>query len=208
MKVTYRITLALFVLAFSWSYSFSQTIFETASTDENFLAETWWVKPFDPGYTFTLFNLNTAEYNYDLEESLLMSYSVVSFNAFKGFGPAIGKRILPGELAALGGLQYTFYREELFVTANLTSELKEDPDFELFAIVQYRPKFGEKINGFFQGQFSSNFNSDVHLFSFQQLRLGADLGLVQTGVALNLFQSGPEWDDDLQPGLFLRLEFQ
>ena len=208
MKVIYSIALAWLIVVFFTSYSFGQTVFEAASTDENFFVETWWVKPFDPEYKWTLFNLNTAEYNYDLEESILMSYSVVSYDAFKGFGPAVGTRALSDRLVALGGLQYNLYNEKFFVTANFTSEFKGNPDFELFSIIQYRPEFSENIKGFFQGQLSFNFNADAHLLSFQQLRLGTDFGLIQTGVALNQLQSGEDWEYDFQPGLFLRLEFR
>lgn len=208
MKVFYSILLACFIIIFFKSYSFGQTVIEAASTDENFFLEMWWVKSFDPEYKLTLFNLNTAEYNYDLEESILMSYSVVSYDAFKGFGPAVGTRVLSDRLVALGGLQYNLYNEKFFVTANFTSEFKGNPDFELFSIIQYRPKFGKKIKGFLQGQLSLNFNADMHLLSFQQLRLGTDFGLIQTGLALNQLQSGADWEYDFQPGLFLRLEFQ
>ncbi|MFV1885087.1 MAG: hypothetical protein ACMZ7B_11410 [Balneola sp.] len=207
MKTLLQLSLTLIILITTRTVSVGQTVFETASTDDNFLIESWWVKPLDPEYKFTLFNLNTAEYNYELEEAILMSYSIISYNAFKGFGPALGTRILPNKLVALGGIQYTFYREKFFVTANFTSEIKDKPDFEFFSIIQYRPKITNKLKGFFQGQFSFNFNSDIHLLSFQQLRLGADLGLAQTGLAVNQFQFGSNWDYDFQPGLFLRFEF-
>jgi len=208
MKAFTRLLLTVIILLVVRTVLVGQTVFETTSTNDNFLMESWWVKPFDSAYKFSLFNLNTAEYNYESEESLLMSYSIVSYNAFKGFGPALGTRILSNKLVSLGGIQYTFYTEKFFVTANFTSEIIDNPDFELYSIVQYRPQITEKLKGFFQGQLSFNFNSDVHLLSFQQLRLGADLGLVQTGLAANLFQLGSDWDQDFQPGLFVRFEFQ
>ncbi|WKN41499.1 hypothetical protein [Tunicatimonas pelagia] len=187
---------------------YGQTVLETAATDENLIVETWWIKPFDDEYKLSLFSLNTAEYNYDSEESIFMSYSLLNYNLFKNWGPAVGTRLLPDRAVALSGVQYSFYREEFFVTANVTSEIKRSPDFEVFSIVQYRPRFSEKVKGFFQGQFSFNFNAETHLFSFQQFRLGGDFGLIQTGIALNNFQFENDWEYDFQPGLFFRLEFQ
>ena len=186
----------------------AQTVLESTVTDETFIMETWWTKPIDKEYKFVLFNLNTAEYNFDLKEATFMSYSILNIDLFKGFGPVAGIRVLKDRVVGLGGLQYTYFREKLFITANFTSELKNNPDFEFFSLLQYRPQITEKIKGFIQGQFSLNFNSQNHIFSFQQLRLGADLGLIQTGFALNQFQFGQDWHYDIQPGFFLRLVFQ
>lgn len=186
----------------------AQTVVETAVTDDNLIFETWLAKPFDKAYKFVLFNLNTAEYNFHTEETNFMSYTIVSYDWKKGFGPALGTRLLKDRAVGLGGVQYTFHSEKFFITANFTSEIKSNPDFELFSIVQYRPNLSEKIKGVFQGQFSFNINTEEHLFSFQQLRLGTDLEPVQAGFGLNQFQFGPDWEYDIQPGLFFRLEFK
>ena len=186
----------------------AQEVIETSVGEEFFHVETWITKPLDKDYKLTLFNLNTAEHNLERDQTAFMSYTIVSYDLFKGFGPTLGTRILKDRVVALGGPQYTYYRESFFVTANFTSEFKSDPDFEFFSIIQGRPKITSKLNGFLQGQFSFNFNPDGHLISFQQLRLGADFGLVQSGLAINQFQAGSEWAYDIQAGLFLRFEFQ
>ncbi len=208
MNTLFKLSITGILLLTKCTISIAQNVFETASTKDNFLIESWWVKPFDLEYKFTIFNLSAAEYNYESGQVGFMSYSILNYNVIKGFGPAIGTRLLPDKLVPLGGLQYSFYREKFFLTANFTSEFKAQPDFELFSIIQYRPPITEKLKGFFQGQFSFNFNPDGHLISFQQLRLGADFGLVQSGLAINQFQAGSEWAYDIQAGLFLRFEFQ
>lgn len=208
MKTSYPGLLTFIILMLPDLQSQAQTIVETAVTDDNLFFEAWLAKPIDKDYKFVLFNLNTAEYNFDSEETIFMSYTIVSYDWIKGFGPALGTRLLKDRAVGLGGVQYTFYSEKFFITTNFTSEIKSNPDFELFSIVQYRPKLSEKVKGFFQGQFSFNFNAEEHLFSFQQFRLGTDSGLVQAGFALNQFQFGPDWDYDIQPGLFFRLEFK
>ena len=186
----------------------AQNVIEAYLGEDFFNLETWLTKSFDKEYRISLFNLNTAEHNFDAEETTFMSYSIVSYNWLKGFGPAVGTRLLKDRWVALGGPQYTYYTEKFFVTANFTSEFKSNPDFEFFSIIQFRPQITQKIDGFLQGQFSFNFNSEEHLLSFQYVRLGADLGTVQAGLAFNQFQFGSDWEYDLQPGLFLRLEFQ
>ena len=197
----------LFPIVFSFQLQ-AQTVLESTATNETFIMETWWTKPIDKEYKFVLFNLNTAEYKFDLEEATFMSYSILNVDLFKGFGPVAGTRVLKDRVVGLGGIQYTYFREKVFITANFTSELKKNPDFEFFSLAQYRPEITEKTKGFIQGQFSFNFNSQAHIFSFQQLRLGVDLGLIQTGFALNQFQFERDWLYNIQPGLFLRLEFK
>ena len=207
MKWTTIIVFILLLVVTSFQIK-AQTVLESTVTDETFIMETWWTKSIDKEYKFVLFNLNTAEYNFNLKEATFMSYSILNIDLFKGFGPVVGTRVLKDRVVGLGGFQYTHFREGIFITANFTSELRGNPDFELFSLIQYRPQITEKIKGFTQGQISFNFNSQSHIFSFQQLRLGVDLGLIQTGFALNQFQFGQDWLYNIQPGFFLRLEFK
>ncbi len=203
----YPLFIVFFLLTFARK-SRAQDVIELSAGDEFFNVETWITKPLDKDYRYTIFSLNTAEHNREPDQTLFMSYTILSYNWWKGFGPTVGTRLLSDRFVALGGPQYTYYRERFFVTANFTSEFRSNPDFEFFSIVQGRPKITQKLEGFLQGQFSFNFNSDQHLLSFQYVRIGADLGMVQTGVAFNQFQFGDSWEYDLQPGVFLRLEFK
>lgn len=186
----------------------AQDVIEASAGEKFFNIETWITKPLDKEYRYTIFSLNTAEHDRELDQTLFMSYTILSYNWWKGVGPTVGTRLLSNRVVALGGPQYTFYRERFFATANFTSEFRSNPDFEFFSIIQGRPKLSEKVNGFLQGQFSFNFNSDEHLLSFQYVRVGADLGVVQTGFALNQFQFGENWDYEIRPGIFLRLAFK
>jgi len=197
------------ILLFLTSYQAkAQTVLESTLTDKQFIFETWWTKPLDSAYKFVLFNLNTAEYRFDTDQTIFLSYSILSYDLWKGLGPAIGSRIVQDKVVGLGGVQYTYYRKKGFITANFTSELKDNPDFELFSIVQYRPRLSEKLNAFLQGQFSFNFNADEHIFSFQQFRFGVDVGTMQTGLAINHLQFGSEWEYEFQLGGFFRLNFE
>ena len=186
----------------------AQDVVEASIGSEFFNVETWITKPLVKDYKLSIFSLNTAERNLDLDETNFMSYTIVSYDLFKGFGPTLGTRILKDRVVALGGPQYTFYSERFLFTANFTSEFKSNPDFEFFSIIQGRPEVSKKLDGFLQGQFSFNFNNDQHLLSFQYVRIGADFGMIQTGLAFNQFQFGDDLDYDFQPGLFLRLEFK
>ncbi|MEL7119750.1 MAG: hypothetical protein AAFO07_09925 [Bacteroidota bacterium] len=186
----------------------TQTVLESSLTDDRFTVETWWTKPIDKQYKFVLFNLNTAEYLFDLDQSQFMSYSVLNIDVWKGLGPVIGTRILQDKVAGLVGIQYTFFSQTVFITTNFTTETKSNPDFEFYTLAQYRPKLSRLLNGFIQTQLSFNFNANQHLFSFQQIRLGPDFKTYQFGLAINQFQLGSNWENEVHPGIFFRLEFQ
>ena len=131
MKWTTIIVFILLLVVTSFQIK-AQTVLESTVTDETFIMETWWTKSIDKEYKFVLFNLNTAEYNFNLKEATFMSYSILNIDLFKGFGPVVGTRVLKDRVVGLGGFQYTHFREGIFITANFTSELRGNPDFELF----------------------------------------------------------------------------
>jgi len=92
----------------------------------------------------------------------------------------------------------------LYTTVN--TELKDNPNFELYVLAQYRPQITEKFKAFSQLQVSMNFNEDDHVYSLYRLRLGADLGKIQTGIGLEQTMTGPNWDYKATPGIFIRME--
>ena len=198
--------LALSLILGSSLQGFSQFVVEPFVGDDNIVIESWFFKTIDEKGKFNVFNLNEAIYDFDTETTSFLSYAVFGYDLKKGFGPALGWRFTEPDGAALGGVQYAYYQENFFITANLTSEFRKNPNIELYSIIQYRKKINDKLAAFSQLQFSTIFRDESHNFSFQRLRLGVDFGKFQTGLGLNQTQFGRNFDYSADPGIFLRME--
>lgn len=185
----------------------AQTTLETFAGTDEMIIEAWFFKPLTEDYKFTIFSLNDAVINYDTEESEFVSYTVLGYDAWKGFGPVVGGRIFDSRASALAGIQWNKAGERFLITTNFTTELRDSPFYELYLLAQYRFPFNEKLSFFSQFQNSTNFDGDGHLFSFQRLRAGLSLKKFQFGLGLNVYQFGDDWDLESDPGLFVRLEF-
>lgn len=186
----------------------AQTIVEPSVTEEDLLVESWWIKPLDQKYKWAFFNLTEAKYNYDSEQTSFLNYSVVGYNLYKGIGPAVGTRFLANEASALAGVQYYFQNPKVLIYTIFTSDIKSDPILELYTLWQYRPEINDKLKFFSQLSTTTNYRNGDHEFGFQRVRAGLDWGLFQAGLALNMTQIGSDWDNDVAPGIFVRLEFQ
>ena len=184
----------------------AQFILEPFVGNDDFILESWYYNSINESKSLSIFSLNEARHNFETESNSFLSYGVLGYDWKKGFGPIIGWRISPYSAAALAGFQYGIYRENFFIILNLNSELKKDPNLEMYSIIQYRKPITEKFKAFSQLQISKNFTVDNHSFSLYRFRLGADLGKIQTGIGLEQTMSGKNWSYDIQPGFFVRLE--
>ena len=197
------------ILLFLFQRINAQNNIEVLSTPEAIEVEASTFKPLDDAYKFTIFSLNQADYDYKSKKTSFMTYSILSYDLYKGFGPTVGARFLRNEFVdkavLLGGLQYTKYFENFFIASVFTAEFTKKPDFEFFITTQYNPKITEKFTGYFEFQSSFNFNNEAHLFSFQKFRIGVDLKKFQTGISLDNYQFGEGWEYDFQPGMFVQL---
>ena len=204
-RLTKSILLSVLGLVIS-QQSFSQYVLEPFVSDDNMILESWYYNTITESKRLSLFNLNEVNYNYDTESSSLLSYGVLGYDLAKGFGPIVGWRLSALSSATLAGVQYGLYRENFFAFFYLNSELKNNPNFEFYTITQYRPQITDRFKGFGQLQISKNFNEDMHTYSLYRLRLGADLGKIQTGVGVDQTFAGGDWESNIAPGVFLRLE--
>ncbi|WP_422083656.1 hypothetical protein [Ulvibacterium sp.] len=187
--------------------STAQTTIETFAGTDELIIEAWFFKPLSRDYKFTIFSLNDAVIEYDTEEAEFVSYTIIGYDVWKGFGPVSGGRVFDGRASALAGIQWANTGERFLITTNITTEIRDAPFYEWYLLAQYRFPLNEKLNFFGQLQNSTNFNSDSHLFTFQRLRVGAGLKKFQFGLGLNTYQFGNGWDFEIDPGVFLRLEF-
>lgn len=201
----YYLFIILF-LAFAKA-SFAQTTLEAFTTPDNLTLEGWFFKPLTEDYKLTLFSLNEAILAYDTEETTFVSYNVIGYDVWKGFGPVIGARILEGRGSALAGIQWAKASKKFLITANLTTEIRDNPFYELYFLAQYKFPINDKIGFFSQLQNSTNFTDNGHDFSFQRLRAGISWKTYQVGAGLNTFQYGEDFDFEIDPGIFIRVEF-
>ncbi|PRX54602.1 hypothetical protein [Flagellimonas meridianipacifica] len=199
--------LGLFVFIAFTQKSFSQTTIESFFATEEMVVETWFFRPLTEDYKLSIFSLNDAVIDYETEDASLVSYTVLGYDLWKGFGPVVGGRFFDGRASTLAGVQWAKAGEQFLITTNFTTELRNDPLYEFFLLAQYRFPLNEKLGFFSQFQNSTNFNSQVHEFSFQRLRIGLSWKKYQFGLGTNTYQYGENWDFEIEPGLFIRLEF-
>ncbi|MBP2831094.1 hypothetical protein J8281_02740 [Aquimarina sp. U1-2] len=200
--------IGFFCLFFAFAKAnYAQTTLEAFTTADNLTLEGWFFKPLNEDYKLTLFSLNEAIVEYNTEETTFVSYNVIGHNVWKGFGPVVGARILEGRGSALAGIQWAKASEKFLITTNFTTEVRDNPFYELYILAQYKFPIDEKISFFSQLQNSTNFNNDRHDFSFQRLRVGISWKKYQVGAGLNTFQFGDDWDFEIDPGIFVRVEF-
>ena len=204
----YAIKLLIFgiIWLFNTQKSHAQFVVEPFVSADEFILESWYFNTIDKHKRVSIFNLNEAKYNFDSEQSALLSYGLVGYDLFKGFGPVAGWRINQYAAAALAGIQYGFYRKSFLAFTTVNVELKDNPNYEFYALLQFRPQLTEKLKGFSQFQISKNFNSEDHTFSLYRLRLGLDLGQFQTGLGIEQTLAGSDWDHTIAPGIFFRME--
>ncbi|BFP43153.1 hypothetical protein FGF1_39980 [Flavobacteriaceae bacterium GF1] len=185
----------------------AQTTIETFSNTDGMIIEAWFFKPLTEDYKFTIFSLNDAVIDYDTEVTEFVSYTVLGYDAWKGFGPVLGGRVFDGRASALAGIQWNKAGEGFLITTNITTEVRDAPLYEWYLLAQYRFPLNQKLGFFGQFQNSTNFDGDGHLFSFQRLRVGLSVKTFQFGLGLTTYQFGNDGDFEADPGIFVRLEF-
>ncbi|MGD1840987.1 MAG: hypothetical protein ACFB0B_08845 [Thermonemataceae bacterium] len=201
---------SLFLFGILWlltQMGYSQTTLETFAATEEMVVESWFFKPLTDDYKFSIFSLNDVVVDYETEGSEFVSYTILGYDVWKGFGPVVGGRIFDGRASALAGIQWVKAGEQLLISTNITTELRDNPFYEFYLLAQYRFPISKKLNFFSQFQNSTNFNNDAHSLSFQRTRVGLSLQKLQFGLGINTYQFGEEGDFESDPGLFVRLEF-
>lgn len=200
------VVLLSFAFLFTTKSTYAQFVVEPFVSDDAFILESWYFNTIDKSKRFSIFSLNEATYDFDTKNSSVLSYGLVGFDLVKGFGPVTGWRISPYSAAALVGLQYGIYSQNFLAYLTVNTELKDNPNYEFYALLQYRKPISKKLKLFSQLQISKNFSKDTHTFSLYRFRLGPDLGKFQAGIGIEQTLVEEDWEHDISPGLFLRLE--
>ncbi len=206
LKSIVKSVLFLTLLIVSQRQAQAQFVLEPFVSNDDFILESWYFKTIDESKRFSVFALNEAKFNFDTDQSTVLSYGLVGFDWKGGFGPVTGWRASENGTAALAGFQYGVYRENFLAYMTVNREVKSDPNYEFYSLIQYRKPINEKLKGFSQLQISKNFQDNNHTFSLYRLRLGLDLGKFQTGIGIEQNMIGEGWDHKINAGLFVRME--
>lgn len=203
------ITKTLIIVIFFTLKLSAQSNLKVSINDDDIDMSLTLFKPLTQDYKLSLFSLNEAGYNYNKKQTEYMTYNIISYDLYKGLAPTIGTRFIKQEFIdkaiLLGGFGYTYAKEKFFMTMVFTSEFQNNPDYEFFITSQYRPKLSNKLTGYIEFESSINFNSQSHLFSFQKFRFGIDFKKIQSGISLDNYQYGKNWEYEFKPGVFIQL---
>jgi len=130
-----------------------------------------------------------------------LTYTIVKgVNAEAGFFANPVDGIRPS-----AGLIYTYGNPEVFILANPRFDIAKNPNAELFALAEYKPKLTEKLNLYtkIQGLYCHNLGYDFHSRSYLWLRAGLTIKEFSFGLAGNIDFYGPAKHNENNLGIFL-----
>ncbi len=106
------------------------------------------------------------------------------------------------------GLQYVIANRKLLALVLPRIDLTQTYNFELFGLVEYKPKFTKSwgLYSRVQGLYDQNTKQDFHDRSYIWLRLGASYKNFQFGLGSNFDFYGKNKTNENSFGGFLRIE--
>lgn len=136
-----------------------------------------------------LFIRNRATISHD---ALVSEFGLVdlSYNLPCGLGAVAEAQLVPGAKAVPRlGMQYFRRSGDLSVYGLGTISLVGDPDGEILLNLRYTSRLTGKIKGVVDLENITNVGRSGHNFSTQRIRVGANLGKYELGLAADLSQS-------------------
>jgi len=165
-------------------------------------------KPFSPESRIGYFHQSTLAMDYqdrskdDLTMQHLMFFELrksirltggTFYCSVPGFSPTVG-------------VQYMREGNNWFVLCAPRVNIERDPSFTVFSIMRYKIALSENITFYSSVQALSTFDGNVHIKSYQWLRIGLEVRRIQFGLAANFDEFGPNPKVRFSPGLFVRFE--
>ena len=177
------------------------------ATEFNFM----WNGFMDKKQKVNLFNFTFFEVDYDDQENNVYEiYQVVTYSFSRQWGLAGGGRFTTDEFIPEAALSFQVEQQALYMnpfpSVRYTPSL-EEMGYSLFGMVIFTPEIGKNWSLFNQVIFESVWDDLGHVFSYQQIRLGFGYkSAFQFGLGVNLAQTGHEFKNSTNVGLFLRKE--
>lgn len=94
------------------------------------------------------------------------------------------------DLRPSAAIQLTLSYKDLLVVIVPRFDIIQHGAFDVFTLLEYKPKLTEKVKLYSRIQTMSNFGPLYHNRSYQQFRLGVDTRSAQFGIGLNLDEYG------------------
>lgn len=176
--------------------------------------EVWWSKSFSDSSRFSFFSFNRFRINYEHpENSQFLNYSTLNYSFGKNLGVSGGGFLTQYGFSPIVALNFFHFSETWMIGLFPGVEIKDQPNADIFAFVQFRPMLNDRVRVFSQIIASSNFSFKQHNISEQSVRLGLDYKSFQLGYGFDLGQFTLQegltlttvWTDS--HGIFVRREF-
>jgi hypothetical protein len=168
-------------------------------------------KPLQESSRFGFFNVTNFNGNYDndLRKNEFLSQALLNYEILKGFSLAAGATMnyMTGFRPTVG-LQYLYGSRKWLVVALPRIDLRDDFNFETFALVEFKPQLTEKLGLYTraQGLYNHNTEQEFHDRSYLYLRAGLSVRNYQFGLGANFDRYGPLKINGENYGFFLRAQ--
>lgn len=164
-------------------------------------------KNFSENSILGFFHINNVEFNYlDKNKNSFIFQDLLFVETFKNLRATAGIAYSKAGLDPTAGLQYIYASRKLFILCAPRINIESDPSYDMFSIIQYKIPLNEKINLFTKAQLLNLFDADGNIKSYQWLRLGLDMKVIQFGLAFNMDENGPNPTLKTNYGVFVRKE--
>ena len=164
-------------------------------------------KNFSESSRLGFFHMNNVEFNYsDKAKNSFIFQDLLFVETIKNLRVTAGLAYSKAGLDPTAGLQYIYAGRKLFVLCAPRINIESDPSYDVFSIIQYKIPLNEKVNLFTKAQLLNLFDANGNLKSYQWLRLGLDMKVIQFGLAFNLDEFGPNPTVKTNYGVFIRKE--
>jgi len=168
-------------------------------------------KHFAPKSRLGFFNVSsfTGDYTSKNQKNSYLSQAFVTADIWKGLSINAGATMhFKNGFRPSAGLQYVFANRKILALVLPRFDLTQTYNFELFGIVEYKPKFTKNwgLYSRVQGLYDHNTKQNFHDRSYIWLRLGVLYKNFQIGVGSNFDFYGPNKTNENSLGGFLRIE--
>lgn len=158
-------------------------------------------------FSLNMFHSNwKPSYIYDREA---MSQTYLTFNIFKGFSANIGYHFSSlDKMAATFSFSYAFRSQDWFILLMPRVDLKENPNVEGFALLQYSPALTKHWRFYIRAELlaSRNFALEKHVRTFGMFFLGLKKRDFTFGPCLHWDMYGEHKEEYFGVGGFLQIQ--
>lgn len=168
-------------------------------------------KRFSPKSRFGFFNVTNfvGDYETTNQKNQYLSQSFLTTEIWKGISLNVGASMnYKTGFRPSAGLQYVFANRKLLAVLLPGINLTQTYNFELFGLIEYKPKFKNNWGLYtrIQGLYNHNTKLNFHDRSYVWLRAGVSYKNYQFGIGSNFDFYGPLKVNENSMGLFVRAE--